>query len=219
MGQVPMTEEEKARIRAEEIYRAEVRREFESNQAKHSQLWFLLNSSFALWFLSSVVLAGLTTAVTYYQAKRSEHLHKTETERRLDTEISSRIALAVRVVRIEESNGAHGIPTTASAMYGTPLSYLDNSFTPGTDDFSIYPEYKSRTFRSLIFELGSIVDPSERPPLSNAIAGYEKLRDMATAEDEKTKATQQTAETIIDALDKLTLPRWRTLQFAPETRR
>jgi hypothetical protein len=215
-----LTEDEKSRIRAEEIFRSEVRCELEARKASPPQqrLWTLLNSSFALWFLSSVVLAGLTTAVTFYQSKRGEHLRRAEAVRHLDTEISSRIGLAQRVVRLQQSSLAPGYgPLSAGDIYGTAVDYLDNSFATrpaDPQDFSIYPEYKSRTFRSLIFELTTVADPSERLGLNNAVVTYEKLRDIETQLDGKEKATPQTAESVIRLLDQLTMPRWRVGQTA-----
>ena len=212
-----LSEEEKGRIRTEEIFRAEVRRELEGKEpsSRAKRFWTFLNSSFALWFLSSVVLAGLTTAVTSYQAKRSERLRKAQIERRLDTEISSRIGLTLRTVRLERAKIASGQAQPPGTAYGNAESYLDNSFPNTSWDFSIYPEYKARTFRSLVSELTSIADPSEQPDLKEAILGYDKLLDLAFrangAEDETTEA-----KSVIDLLERLTKHRWQSPESAQE---
>jgi hypothetical protein len=204
-----LTEKEKSRIRAEEIFRAEVRQELEAKRApSHApRIWTFLNSSFALWFLSSVVLASLTAAVTSYQAKHREQSRKAEIERRLDTEISSRIGLTLRVVRLEQAKIAHGDAQPPGTAYGTAESYLDNSFPNTSWDFSIYPEYKARTFRSLVFELTSIADPSERFDPKEAIMTYDKLMDLGSranrAEDESTQA-----KSVTELLGHLTKHRW-----------
>jgi len=217
-----LTEEEKSRVRAEEIFRAEILRDLQANKPRsnHQRLWTLLNSSFALWFLSSVVLAGLTTAVTYYQAKRGEHLRKAELERRLDTEISGRIALARRGAHLDEKRIAQGADYSTQAVYNTAQFYLDNSFITGSShlyDFSLYPEYQTRTFRSLVFELRSVVDSADRPELTDVLAVYEKLLDLGSQINGKNeKATQQTAQSVIEILDRLTKSRWLSLQGAQE---
>jgi hypothetical protein len=55
---VQLTVEERSRIRAEEFYREEVRAALRTPAvASRSSWWEVLNSSFALWALSSVVLA------------------------------------------------------------------------------------------------------------------------------------------------------------------
>src|SRR5882762_7285196 len=48
-----LDDDEKARIRQEEIFRSEIRREIEASKPKKrlsARVWTCLNSSFALWF-------------------------------------------------------------------------------------------------------------------------------------------------------------------------
>jgi hypothetical protein len=204
-----LTEEEKSRIRTEEIFRTEVRRELETTETpSHAKnIWTFLNSSFALWFLSSVVLAGLTTAVTSYQAKHKEQSRRAEIERRLDTEISSRIGLTLRVLRLEQADIARGEAQPAGTAYGKAESYLDNSFPKTSWDFSIYPEYKARTFRSLIFELTSVVDPSEHFDPQEAIMAYDGLMDAGSRANSTEEETIQ-AKSVIELLGHLRKHRW-----------
>jgi hypothetical protein len=204
-----LTEEEKIRIRDEEIFRTEVRHELEAikPRSRRQRFWALLNSSFALWFLSSVLLASLTTAFTYTQAKRGEQLRKAEIERRFDTEISSRISLALRGAHFDQSRIAHGAKYSPESIYITAQSYLDNSFTSSSSslqDFSVYPEYKGRTFRSLVLDLRSIVKRSRQSALTSALEEYETLLDLGSRPNETNdKATQQTVESLIEHLDRL----------------
>ena len=111
--------------------------------------------------------------------------------------------------------GASGQAQPPGTAYGTAESYLDNSFPNTSWDFSIYPEYKARTFRSLVSELTSIADPSEQPDLKEAILGYDKLLDLAFrangAEDETTQA-----KSVIDLLERLTKHRWQSPESAQE---
>jgi hypothetical protein len=100
-----LTEEEKSRIRSEEVFRLAVIRELEGRSLRPSlskRFWLLLNSSFALWFLSSVVLAGLTGWFESYQARHNEQIRKTEIARRLDTEIGNRMFQALAGLRLDE---------------------------------------------------------------------------------------------------------------------
>lgn len=209
-----LTEEEKARIRYEEIFRTAVRREIEANEprSRPERFWRFLNSSFALWFLSSVVVASLTTALTYRQAQRGEQLRKSGIETRLDTEISSRIALAQRGSLLDRDRVARHNEYPPEAIYQNVQCYLDNSFRIGSSnrlDFSIYPEYEKRTFRSLVFELRSVADPSARPELTDALAVYERLLDLGSQTSRKGEiATQETVESALKLLDQLTKPRW-----------
>jgi hypothetical protein len=218
-----LTEEESTRIRAEEIFRLEVRRELAASKPGRSvrdSFWSLLNSSFILWFLSSVVLASVTTAFTYYQSSRGEQIRKAELEGRLDTEISNRISLALAGLRTDQKSIEHGKSYPANLIYRNTQSYLDNFFITDPSnrrDFSIYPEYRQRTFRSLIFELRTVVDSSMRPELTDVLAGYEQLLDLGSLEDTKGGKTTRHQESLkavknaVHLLDRqLTKPRWRS---------
>lgn len=62
-------------IRAEEIFREEVRRELLLSNAKPSvavRLWSHLNSAFILWLLSSVVLSFVTWSYAQYENEKTE---------------------------------------------------------------------------------------------------------------------------------------------------
>jgi hypothetical protein len=56
-----LTPEDQTRIRKEEIFRAEVRERLAADAARGaSRLWKFVNTSFGVWFLSAVVLGGLS---------------------------------------------------------------------------------------------------------------------------------------------------------------
>jgi hypothetical protein len=179
-----LTDEEKNRIRAEEIFRQEIRLQIEMASRTPSgwkRLWSMLNSSFALWFLSSVVIAGLTAIVTNYQKRRGEDTQKVDTQKRLNIEIGSRIAEGLVALHLDHDRMDRGQVFFASALYSEALSYLDNRvvFEQKSLDFSVYPEYRTRSFRSLVFELSFVIDPSELPNLRQADGNYKKLADLA----------------------------------------
>src|ERR1700730_12626054 len=76
---VDLLPEERARIRAEEIFRAEVRRDLEEGRASkrlRDTIWKFVNTSFGIWLLSSVVLASIlwvwTVSQEARQAKKAE---------------------------------------------------------------------------------------------------------------------------------------------------
>jgi hypothetical protein len=207
-----LLEEEKERIRAEELFRHEIRREIESKSSKHSRgkrLWLLLNTSFALWFLSSVVLGGLTAAIASYQKYHSEWSRKAETQRRLNTEISNRISEALDANHLYQQriNSGQVNEPSAESVYMNVLDYLDNHVTYDgkSYDFSIYPEYQQRKFRSLIFELSLVADRPMLPALRDADANYTKLTDLADQATVKVNlSTPDDKNTIPDAFKKST---------------
>ena len=143
-----------------------------------SQLWKILNSSFALWFLSSVVVGTLTALVARYQKDQSERAQKATVERRLNTEISSRLADGLVAMRLDHKRVTEKSNVYfASAMYNEAIYYLDNRVTDNDKnplDFSVYPEYKHRRFRSLLFELSAVAEHRAMHALHEAKHGLHR---------------------------------------------
>ena len=227
-----LTDEERTRIRAEEIFRLEVCRELEANKhrlSRRERLWSLLNSSFALWFLSSIVLAGLTGAFTNYQNRHGEQIRKAEIERRLDTEISNRISQALAGLRVDRLRIEQGASYSPRSIYINVVSYLNNSFINNAfpQDFSVYTEYQRRNFRSLVFELSTLVDSSARPELVEALAGYEKFADLGSIGKDYNYGKRESLKAVMDSVELLNRqfvkPRWRSyltdLNVLPKSKR
>jgi|SRR5271157_2546248 len=197
-----LLEEEKNRIRAEEIFRYEVRREIEARRPKDSggkRLWSLVNSTFGVWLLSSVVLGGLGFLYTTYQQHSAEKMRKTQTERRLKEEISGRVSNGLATMRqngIRIESGEQG--RTMEEVYNEAISFLDNRVTRDsyTYDFSTYPEYKQRTFQSLTMELGALAGQST---LATLRASYDHLADLSGKAEKETVFHKDTS---LDAVKK-----------------
>ena len=213
------SDEEKSRVQAEEGYRLEVRRELTAKEVApkgKDRLWKILNSSFALWFLSSVVVAGTATGYARYEAKRSEEVKEVETIRRLDTEIAGRITearygLCMDLVYIDDRKNY-----TPASIYGYTLKYLNNSFANDPNnpqDYSIYPEFKTRTLRSLVFELSTMVDQSQVPMMRQMLIDYEKFADLGSIPQNQRadrEASRQAVNQLLQTLNRyLGEDRWR----------
>jgi hypothetical protein len=81
-----LTPEQKAAIRAEEVFRAEIRNEIASagrHQQRRRKLWDVLNSSLVIWFLTSVVVAAISWRISDAALNRERR----ETQRRLKWEV------------------------------------------------------------------------------------------------------------------------------------
>jgi len=81
-----LTPEQKAAIRAEEVFRAEIRNEIASagrHQQRRRKLWDVLNSSLVMWFLTSVVVAAISWKISDAALNRDRR----ETQRRLKWEV------------------------------------------------------------------------------------------------------------------------------------
>ncbi|HEY2345698.1 MAG TPA: hypothetical protein VGH80_07430 [Xanthomonadaceae bacterium] len=209
----------KDRIRAEEIFRLEIRRELETAAGPLSvpqRFWGLLNSSFVLWLLSSVVLAGAGALYTAYQNAHSEGLRKALVREHLDTEIGNRLAEALSGLRTDIHDIRHGTSYPEKDMANYTVMYLDNFFvTDATNprDFSAYPEYRNRSFRSLVVELSSVADAPDLKGLGSAMDAYEEMRDIASfagATREPAQADSLAAAEKLEKLlnDRVARPQW-----------
>ncbi len=183
-----LTEEEKARIRAEEVFRREVHKNLEATKpllSGRQKLWSWLNSAFGLWLLSSVVLTGLTTAYTSYRNQREQQLKKEEIEKHLDTEIGGRMLEALKGLAIFLASIRNGKLGAPKDIYGAVVQYLDNSYIYDSDnrqDLSIYPEFRKQNFQSLLIELSSLGD-TDRAQAREAFDDYIRLKDLASKDD------------------------------------
>src|SRR5471030_882538 len=98
-----LSEDEKIKIRQEEVFRLEIKKalsvtELTETSGNLSKLWEFLNSTFGIWLLSSVLLAG---GVHWYEERRAD-LRKEEIinkqvaeEARQSKEIYERITLEI----------------------------------------------------------------------------------------------------------------------------
>lgn len=132
-----LTDEEKARLRAEETFRDEVRRHLENEKPRRTlgaRLWDALNSAIVLWLLSSVVVGSLTC---YYEdaredaaAARAEAARKAADEREMatrqaadDREMASRrLAAAIDLVPHLSSNEVSERAIALAILKNSPLA-------------------------------------------------------------------------------------------------
>jgi hypothetical protein len=86
-----LSNEERQHLRAEEIFRQEVRRDIEArvqDRSRRAKFWHALNTPFVLWVLSSIVVGSFGWAFSTFQASRDEKARNLELVRKLDTEIA-----------------------------------------------------------------------------------------------------------------------------------
>jgi hypothetical protein len=222
-----LPEDEKAHIQAEEIFRLDVRKDREAREpvlSEKSHVWRILNSSFVLWFLSSVVVGSMATALTKYQAGVAERTRKAETIRRLDAEIAGRLFGARAALCVDRARIAKGEPRTPSSIYNFTVAYLDNSVTTTSGkplDFSVFPEYKNRTLRSLLFELSSIIDPSQVTVVKDLFVDYETSADLSAIPQNERIDQEESRKSLEGLLKKvnryLAADRWRGRSMAIAT--
>ena len=148
------------RIRAEEIFRDEVRRELEKNRPKSvaGRMWDLVDSAFGRWAVTTV-LAGLATwaFTTCRDSGRAEQA-RLAAIRRLDTEIATRLdRLTIRLPMLRTTR-----------QFANALDALDR---PAGNLFAsnAFPEYLGRSLLSSLRELREAVKDPERIGVDKAL--------------------------------------------------
>src|SRR4051794_39520591 len=87
-----VTDEEKSKLKAEEIYRHEVRNSLSTQKDKSNSIWTFLNSGLGLWFLSTIVIGFFTYLFNEYKEDKKTTTVQEEKIKQLDLEIESRIS-------------------------------------------------------------------------------------------------------------------------------
>jgi hypothetical protein len=178
------------RIRAEEIYRDEVRREIEDRRAHGvgSRTWAFLNSAFGLWLLTTVVVSIGTWGFTEWRNAR-------EMSRENDRAIVS----LNREIAVRLDQFAIKMPT-------------GNPYAISTSD-----QYRNRALSSLMRELWSRLPKAERD-MALAIKGAQRLarisatnvdrREHPSATDDNSIDLKQREEVLSILRGPLRLARW-----------
>ena len=210
-----MTEEDKERIRAEEIFREEVRRDITSRErrSRWQALIGFLNTSFGLWILTTLLVGG---ALYLYG--------RWETHNRLDREISHRLRQAkLWVIGSEwDQQVAKEHPDkrkfdqqwfifrqVVNHLNGTRQDENANSYV----HISFYPEFDGRTFDSLVEELRKYWGENATDFVT-VINQYENLEQLSAGSAVEEKMVWPQAEDAINksysVLDAMWLVRWGT---------
>ncbi len=221
-----MTEIKKERITQEEIFRQEIRKEIEDKMAKSSQmgrLWKLLNSSFALWFLSTIVVGVVTFLYSSITRNDEKNDYNREIIRKLNLEISSRLKASINflemqkrtIERAAELYEQDTIKSALSLREHYPYKYISKGEMFHNVDgmvnrgFSIFPEYANRNLLSLLFELESLTTKKEKKELiKNAIKGCENIEDSTSIENKNLysaspQLTKDLSKEVVDSYDEV----------------
>lgn len=167
--QLELSEEARRRIRAEEIFRAEVRRELVTAESSQTQSGLaglashpLLNKPFVLWFLSSVVVATLGWMYSEWQDRREAATANRAEITRLEMEIFGRLE------RAKDRLGTASNPTG----FREAVRFLDE----GT---GIIPALSERSFESLVVSLSWLGPETRETEVDRLLEVYESLGSLA----------------------------------------
>jgi|GEM_PF-2170648 len=206
-----LTDEEKNHIKLEEILRHEIRHQLrnEADKSRWSRAWTFVNSAVFLWFLSTIVVGtiGLIYASSEKQKENERRVYEQQqaiardkllSQRKLDAEISSRLSYFEFVLDLRRDATAYLVLQKPSeAKY--PVN--------------VFPEYASRSFQSLLWELQEVVPQNEKGEIEEA---YEISRTFSTnylgstpLQESSNKKRPSVLETLSrEDIIKLNLQRW-----------
>jgi hypothetical protein len=226
-----LTPEEKARIKSEELLRAEIRKELApppSSPASETLLqksWKILNSTFAIWALSTVVVAGITHWYNDQQEKAQAALAKEsqdQADERKRLENYQRVALEIAfrfsstMARLKAISRKYGTQPQDAKAHQAVVEAFDPLAKPATDsDPPLYPEYKLYSGLAMMAELQRHAGPAEREALTETLAKTSGFIEEMTAE---TLLAGPNAEEIASGLlQRMRYPKWSNSGF-PYTR-
>lgn len=159
------------RIRLEEIFRAEVRTSLRPSRTTAQKVFDFFNSSLGVFFLSAVLLGGLSTGITKWLEGHQKRSQEQETIRRLDIEIAYRIqqvrVLSSGVISYTQLN------TVKAALLGK--SEVDPKAGVLGEFYPIFPDYVDRTLFFLIWQLRSTVPTDQRAQLDSPLLKAKSL--------------------------------------------
>jgi hypothetical protein len=157
-----LTNEEMEKIKAEEIFRDEIRKKLSENEDKsfRKKSWIFINSSLGIWLLSSVVV-GLI--VYFYNNNK------------LENELSANNAAIIQKLETETSNRLEQFKSALSSQEPSKIYYQKEELAYMIDGILvsdgtlaqkkpiyIFPEYKERTMNSLLYEIGRLTSDKKQ---------------------------------------------------------
>jgi len=177
-----LTEQDKARIRAEEVFRAELRRELVAHapaeasaadgpKARKGRILAFLNSAVGMWFLTTVAAGAITTGYQWVDSGLKRQSEIRLSMARIGTELNNRIDEIEQRVSVAS--------TTAEVL--AVLNQLDAS------TIRIFDELKERNLLSLLVELNTQASGGRKGRVQTAIQSarkLERLRDDLRGKEE-----------------------------------
>lgn len=162
-----LTEEEKARLKAEEIFRDEVRKSLPAKKSKPNSVWTFLNSGLGIWFLSTIVIGFFTYLFNEYKENKKTATEQETKIQQIDLEIESRISqFWVHIEPLIKRDERNYLDTNFSlkdnVFYDTLNTLWEAFKNPPTFNpkltATIYKDYDTRTTISLMIELATVLE-------------------------------------------------------------
>jgi hypothetical protein len=156
-----LTNTQKELIRAEEIYRQEIRRELEKQESapsKAARVFSFLNCGVGLFLLSTVFVSFFSWGYGEIAGAREKKAKAAETAQKLRLEIVNRLDT---VQKLERRFRSEHYSVLRSAIFGfQPGANVNPSWKRFYSP--MFPEYRERNFASLLWQLENLSSGEKR---------------------------------------------------------
>jgi hypothetical protein len=161
-------DEQKSLIRLEEIYRDEVRKSLSSKETRRGRIFAFLNTPFALWILSSILLTAITATWSAWSNQRDKDRTKNERISKIKTEIAYRLSQA------DDNLDGFMDPNFILHAQLTPLTGPTH---PGSIvEAPAFPEFERRPVKSMLIEWQFMSDEAkEKSNIADFLETIKKL--------------------------------------------
>ena len=154
-----LTDEEKTKIKAEEVFKDEVRRSLNTNNK--SGFWTFLNSGLGIWFLSTIGIGLFTYFFNDYKETQKASNEREVKIKQLDLEIESRISQFWVHLHPLINQSSPTLPLKDKISYDTVKVLWEAFKNPPSFNQKImtmiYKDYETRTTISLMIELSTLL--------------------------------------------------------------
>jgi hypothetical protein len=204
-----LSEEEMKRIKAEEIFRQEIRAQLEKakpSRTKTEKAWEFLNSAFGVWVLSTVIVGLITLAYTIHLDSVKKEGERKERSQKLEAEINNRRKETLKLLAyFKEKTKGVTYYDEPHFIYKEAVTFMDGKNDPDFLAFqpALYKEFKDENLAALLDELNKISETNTE----DIKMKYDRLRDLYSQTQPspaaiKGKPTDEERKRNVEAVDK-----------------
>lgn len=152
-----LSDEDREKIQAEEIFRSEVRRKLASGQERSlgKRLIAFLNTGLGLWLLSTVAVGSISLAYAALQSHLAVAAEQRVRLERTETEVVGRLLQWQKILSHPSLKSEIKTPEDF-AIFHEMLMSAPSTQSAGIRVHAIFPEFQTTPTIALLFELGKL---------------------------------------------------------------
>lgn len=130
---------------------------------------------------------------------------ETEAERRLMIEVGHRASAALKRLEKDREEIGQGKLYPAADIYYNAVCHLNNAFPPEwgpAPNYSVFNEYRTWNFQSLIGSLMAVEDRAKQPQLKRAWDAFQQLDDLSNSKNETVSNAELSKQKSLEAVAK-----------------